>query len=603
MVNGGGFNFANASFPTDLTTDSNTANTASPVVSSATYNFVAGDVGHWVFVKSGTNWFPNSWYQIASVAANKATLSAAIGAGVIIDTTTNRSRPTTVIGCASVGTPTGGTYGVDYSQATAAIVNGLTDFNAVGASTTLTSATAGFTPVMVGNMFHQTTTGTGAFGVVGWYEIATYVNATTVTLDRTPNSGTASVNTTGYVGGALGLNSTLDDAWTEVLIGGNFAYIKLGSYTFGQAVAVAATSATFTNPIFFEGFNAVRGDAPTGANRPSINQAANAVTLASYMMLANLITTGTPSNGINTGIGTMIRNCKGTNTATGLARIAYSMQTGGSVINCEIVSQLGPAITTTTNRVLVEGCYIHDSDIGINGTGASLIAVNNIIEGCRTNGIALTNTATGAAYIGNNTIYGAEGKIGVGILINVSVPNSTFINNIFYGLTTGISQTTTQSMAIMGGYNSFFNNTTNATNYNLDSTDLTTNPGFIGATQITGSTATTSGSVLTQSGGDFSTVTNNVDYVRVVSGTGVTVGIYLITSHSGTTLTTNNALGTSSGGDVVYVVGTGHNFAIGTALKAAGFPGVFSGSETTGYIDIGGVQRQEASAGGSYTFS
>ena len=69
-TNGGMFNPGNANFPTDLTTDANTANTASPVVSSASYNFVAGDVGAWVFVKSGSNWTPG-WYKISSVASNR----------------------------------------------------------------------------------------------------------------------------------------------------------------------------------------------------------------------------------------------------------------------------------------------------------------------------------------------------------------------------------------------------------------------------------------------------------------------------------------------------------------------------------------------------
>lgn len=55
-VNGGGFNIANANFLTDLTTDTGTGNTSSPIVSSATYTFVAGDVGAWVYVASGTDW-------------------------------------------------------------------------------------------------------------------------------------------------------------------------------------------------------------------------------------------------------------------------------------------------------------------------------------------------------------------------------------------------------------------------------------------------------------------------------------------------------------------------------------------------------------------
>src|SRR5689334_8551301 len=78
--NGGGFDPGNASMATDLAGSS--ANTASPVVSSASYNFAAGDVGHWLFIQSGTNWTPG-WYKIASVASNQATLDAAAGHGVL----------------------------------------------------------------------------------------------------------------------------------------------------------------------------------------------------------------------------------------------------------------------------------------------------------------------------------------------------------------------------------------------------------------------------------------------------------------------------------------------------------------------------------------
>lgn len=41
------------------------------------------------------------------------------------------------------------------------------------------------------------------------------------------------------------------------------------------------------------------------------------------------------------------------------------------------------------------------------------------------------------------------------------------------------------------------------------------------------------------------------------------------------------------------------NFAIGTALKAAGYPGAFPGALSTGYTDLGAVQRQEAASGGT----
>src|SRR5271165_3169872 len=49
------------------------ANTTSPVFTSASYTFVAGDVGAWLFIYSGSGWY-TGWYKIVSVASNAATL-------------------------------------------------------------------------------------------------------------------------------------------------------------------------------------------------------------------------------------------------------------------------------------------------------------------------------------------------------------------------------------------------------------------------------------------------------------------------------------------------------------------------------------------------
>src|ERR1041385_5515813 len=110
---GGGFDTGVSGFPTDLATTTGT--NSAPVVSSASYNFVAGDVGAWVFIKSGTNWIPG-WYKITSVASNKATLNAAIGAGVKYV----NSMPMDLnisAGVATQATPGGNaTWGIDYSQ-------------------------------------------------------------------------------------------------------------------------------------------------------------------------------------------------------------------------------------------------------------------------------------------------------------------------------------------------------------------------------------------------------------------------------------------------------------------------------------------------------
>jgi hypothetical protein len=595
-VNGAGFNPANANFLTDLATDANTANTSAPVVSSVTYNFVAGDAGAYVYVSAGTSWQPG-WYPIASVASNKATLDAAIGSVVLTINSQGLVTRNTVVGCTSdaTATLTGGTFGVDYSQQNTAVINAVADFNAVGASTTLTSATAGFTPVMVGNLFHQTTTGTGAFGTVGWYEIVSYTNATTVVLDRAPNGGTASVNTTGYVGGAGRLNG-LEDAFFEMIPAASVVWIKGGTYTTSGSISVASTNATSTNPSFVIGYNSLRGDTCNGSNRPVLAMGANALTWGQHQILVNLSVTSTNAASFSCGTGNKAINCRVFNSSSTASRVAFGASgSNNTLIACEGISQNGIGIQNNTNTGGVFGCYIHDSTTGISGTAGASSFLFNIFEACLTTALSLSSNAYN---IIGNTIYGREAKMGTGINLSAAnPPHSKVIGNIFYGLTTGITVNGATD-SNLSFYNDFYNNTTDVSSFKKGPTDLALDPQFTGATQITGTTATTSGSVLTQSGGDFSTVTDNVDFVQVLSGTGVTVGNYLITSHTGTALTVNNALGTSSGGDVVYYVTTGHNFAVGTNLKAAGFPSFTgSGSETTGYMDLGAVQRQEA--GGS----
>lgn len=61
---------------TNLASTSGTTNPC--IVTSASHNFVAADVGNLLHVTAGTNWIPN-FFQIVSVAANAATLDRACG--------------------------------------------------------------------------------------------------------------------------------------------------------------------------------------------------------------------------------------------------------------------------------------------------------------------------------------------------------------------------------------------------------------------------------------------------------------------------------------------------------------------------------------------
>jgi hypothetical protein len=223
--------------------------------------------------------------------------------------------------------------------------------------------------------------------------------------------------------------------------------------------------------------------------------------------------------------------------------------------------------------------------------------VNNIICGCVTAAINANNFDAGA-YIANNTFYGAANKLGTAIDFTNSTRGCCVTNNISDGFVTGISSATT-TWQNYSDYNNISDVSSSAV-WQKGSHDVAVDPQFANVAQLTGSTATTSGSVLTQPGADFSSVVDGQDYLYLVSGTGITADIYGITAHTTTTLTLDIAPGTDATTDKVWQVTTGRNFAISTNLKAGGYPGIFSGGLTTGYMDIGAAQRKESTLAATF---
>src|SRR6185436_12524208 len=203
------------------------ANTASPVFTSASYNFVAGDVGAWLFIGAGTNW-TKGWYKIASVASNAATLSAAIGAAVQSSgATTSPIVPSTVIGCATTASPTGATWSIDYSQQASARFT-YTDLASAGAGLTVSSAAKPFAKQHVGNSIVITG---GTNFTAGRYVIAS-VAATVATVVGPGNITTgAGASGTGGLGGALASPGLPGG----VMVSHNQVFVKTGSYTVASA--------------------------------------------------------------------------------------------------------------------------------------------------------------------------------------------------------------------------------------------------------------------------------------------------------------------------------------------------------------------------------
>src|SRR3990167_9021338 len=228
-----------------------------------------------------------------------------------LDTTQGNPSPlfklSTVVGCATVGTPTSGTFGIDYSQGTAAIT---TDTDLVLATnTTVTSALKPFGLNHVGNLLHITA---GASWTVGWYEIVS-VSGVTATIDRAAGAAPLAGGTF-YVGGAMSLNSTLDDEFFEIMTatngtGANRIFVKNGTFMLGEAVSISAAGGTQA-PIVIEGYNSLRGDTPTtNSTSPILVIGANTFGLGAQWDIYNMITTGTAANMFTPSTASHIVNC------------------------------------------------------------------------------------------------------------------------------------------------------------------------------------------------------------------------------------------------------------------------------------------------------
>jgi len=273
---GGGFDRGVAGFPTDGAATVATGN--SPVFTSASYTFVAGDVGAWVYIKSGTNW-TSGWYLISSVNAGAATLNAAVGAAVL-----DSGTPNTVAGCASTASPTGGTWGLDYSQQDAGQI--VFSDMVIGTAGNETKFTSTLNPVgknFVGNII-KITAGTG-FTV----QRVAIVSTSTVTATCDKALGTAeSTGGVGELGGALA-----SPGQASVLhVGGNKIWVLYNAAVYAVAynterdggVVVIKDPPGGSNPTGIEGYTTVRGDRT--ASKPVLQLAAG-VSTATIVTLPN----------------------------------------------------------------------------------------------------------------------------------------------------------------------------------------------------------------------------------------------------------------------------------------------------------------------------
>jgi hypothetical protein len=484
-----------------------------------------------------------------------------------------------------------GASGTDYSQQDAAQYNGtnLASANGTTNPSVITSATHTFDANDVGNVIRISA---GTNWTAGWYEIVS-VSGGAATLDRSCGTSATLSNGTFSVGGAVSVSDSQLQTWLQTgIVGGNTIYIKSGSYTMPNITVTTASGSSIL--IKWIGYQTTRGDNPTDpANRPKLTFSTNNWTWGTYNHFHFLTLHGSAVNSGIFGSQSLINFCKITNDSSSLS--AVQLGSYSTLANCEVVAKGGVAVHTVSNPAQIINNFIRGGTTSINA-GNCVSIINNIIEVGFTYGVYLGNS--NIAVVGN-TIYGGTTKQSNGIYIPAGGYGwgSLIKNNIISGCTTGlVCSDASASRGIWENYNCFYDNTTNVSAvHTMGANSITTNPSFANVTEISGSTATTSGSVLTQSGGDFSSVTDNVDYIHIISGTGITAGYYLITSHTSTTVTLSTAPGTNATANKVWRIQTGHNYSVGTNMANAGNPGAFPGGFSSGYTDIGAVQRAPTS--------
>ena len=390
-INSGGFNKTNANLISNgsLTV----ANTNAPVLSSASYNFVAGDVGHWVYIKSGTGSIPG-FYKIASVAANAATLTAGVGTATLDTGFLN-----TVVGCNSSASPTSQTFGIDYSRGQTTPKQTYTDLTVGVTTSQLTSSGHPLAINLLGNIIVLSSTVSGT-PTLSRYELVS-ISGTTITCDR--SCGTAGGVANGAVGGSLATPGGAQAArigaggggatGMPVIIWDNGTYTNTSTSS-NVANGILNDSGNGFNTLYpysFEGCHAVPGDGrqvpPAGT--PVIS--AGATTSVTMLTMPNTSScynltfdcnNGTSNAGVTNGNAYKInvKNAKGVGfnnclcqfcTATGCSgAAAYSLTSApGSAFYCE-------AYSNTTVGFLLSGNQTFAYCLSYGNTGTSSYGFN-----------------------------------------------------------------------------------------------------------------------------------------------------------------------------------------------------------------------------------
>ncbi len=464
--NGGGFDRGVSGMASDGSATSATG--SAPVFSSSSYNFVAGDVGHWVYIKSGTNWIPG-WYLIASVAANAATLTAGIGT---VTMNAGGLNPTT--GCATTASPSSATWSVDYSRKDASQVTYTDLVINAGTNTNATSAANPLKVNQIGNVWNITS-GTG-FTV----QRATLVSISGVTGTFDRSLGTlGSTGGNGRMGGAFASPGMAASVWRP----SNWIYIKYNATAYSTSSTSSsvsggyiATSSTVTSaavPWEILGFDVTPGDAT--ANRPTFKHGTSTsgplVDIGDLMLIFNMIFDGNVGSfnarGVlfTEGVSLVIRHCKFTSFGNNAMHLVGDLGSTTNAIDCEFTACATAAAVDTgdnSSDYSFYACVFHDNTIQgvvLNGAKGGAVFTSCIFDtnksGSSFSGLEVAAASGNVTLLALNCVFYNSGASGISLsagACSAVIINCIFETNGAYG----VNVTTSRSVTLI--CNAFYNN-------------------------------------------------------------------------------------------------------------------------------------------------
>lgn len=261
-----------------------------------------------------------------------------------------------------------------------------------------------------------------------------------------------------------------------------------------------------------------------------------------------------------------------------------------------------PLLAFAANTSLF-GAYVNFYNFNVTTTSVYgfNIGTASLARNCKS-----TNSSVSAgrqAIFGNsaNLVFGCEAVSTVGEALRLADDNGKAVGNYLHDSTNGIVGTTSPiGMIILG--NIVDNCTASAIN-----TGSTSNSVLIANNTLYGNpTPAGTGIAMPATTGRGCVVINNIISnfaIGIDSNTSAPSNFFDYNNFfNNTTNRTNvNAGPNDTALDPGFTDAANGNFTIGANLKAKGFPGAFPGGLTTGYLDIGAVQRVEPTGGGLLT--